>query len=68
MASAESSHLLDNLLLFGRLLRRLGLDVHTGRMLDAVSVLEDIGVRRKADVRAASEDASGAPQGRPPGV
>ena len=53
MASSEAGHLLDNLLLFGRLLRRLGLDVHTGRMLDAVSVLEDIGVRRKADVRAA---------------
>ena len=49
----EPGHLLDNLLLFGRLLRRLGLDVHTGRMLDAISVLEDIGVRRKADVRAA---------------
>ena len=53
MASGEAGHLLDNLLFFGRLLRRLGLDVHTGRMLDAVSVLEDIGVRRKADVRAA---------------
>ncbi len=53
-APAESKgHILDNLLLFGRLLRRLGLDVHTGRMLDAVSVLEDIGVRHRADVRAA---------------
>lgn len=53
-APAESKgHLLDNLLLFGRLLRRLGLDVHTGRMLDAVRVLEDVGIRRKADVRAA---------------
>ena len=53
MANAESGHLLHNLLLFGRLLRRLGLDVHPGRMLDAVRVLEDIGVRRSAYVRSA---------------
>ncbi len=54
MASAEApGHLLYNLLLFGRLLRRLGLNVHPGRMLDAVRVLEDIGVRRSAYVRAA---------------
>ena len=45
--------MLPNLLLFGRLLRRLGLDVHAGRMLDAVSVLEDIGLRRRGDVHAA---------------
>ncbi len=49
----EDGHLLDNLLLFGRLLRRLGLDVHVGRMLDAIRVLEDIGVARRADVRLA---------------
>ena len=53
MASGEAGHLLHNLLLFGRLLRRLGLDVHSGRMLDAIRVLEEIGVSRKADVRAA---------------
>ena len=53
MASGEPGHLLHNLLLFGRLLRRLGLDVHAGRMLDAVRVLEDIGVSRRADVRSA---------------
>ena len=53
MASDESGHFLNNLLLFGRLLRRLGLDVHTGRMIDAVQVLEDIGVYRRMDVRAA---------------
>ena len=45
--------MLPNLLLFGRLLRRLGLDVHAGRMLDAVRVLEDVGVRRRGDVHAA---------------
>ena len=53
MASGEAGHLLHNLLLFGRLLRRLGLDVHAGRMLDAVRVLEDVGVSRRADVRSA---------------
>ena len=53
MASGETGHLLHNLLIFGRLLRRLGLDVHHGRMLDAVRVLEDIGVSRRADVRSA---------------
>ena len=55
MANAEAppGHLLHNLLLFGRLLRRLGLNVHPGRMLDAVRVLEDIGVRRSAYVRSA---------------
>ena len=53
MVSGENGHFLNNLLLFGRLLRRLGLDVHTGRMLDAVRVLEDIGVYRRMDVRAA---------------
>ena len=53
MASGDAGHLLHNLLIFGRLLRRLGLDVHAGRMLDAVRVLEEIGVSRRADVRSA---------------
>ena len=51
MASAETGHILHSLLLFGRLLRRLGLDVHVGRMLDAISVIDDVGVARKADFR-----------------
>ena len=51
--SQGTDHFLDNLLLFGRLLRRLGLDVHVGRMLDAIRVLEDVGVGRRADVRSA---------------
>ena len=51
MASPAEGQILQNLLLFGRLLRRLGLDVHAGRMLDAVRVLEDVGLRRRADVR-----------------
>jgi uncharacterized protein len=38
---------LDNLLAFGRVLRRAGIDVHTGRMLDLVEALPhvDIGAR-----------------------
>ncbi len=53
MANPHTGYILENLLLFGRILRMLGLNVHTGRMLDAVRVLEDIGLSRKADVRAA---------------
>ena len=52
VADAQGGHLLQNLLLFGRLLRRLGLDVHVGRMLDAVAVIDDIGVAKKGDFRA----------------
>ena len=40
---------LHNLLLFGRLLRRLGLDVNPGRMMDLVSALEHIEIGRKPD-------------------
>ena len=50
MASDQTGHILHNLLLFGHLLRRLGLNVHEGRMLDAIRVLEDIGVSRRVDV------------------
>ena len=53
MANEVGGNFLNNLLLFGRLLRRLGLDVHTGRMLDAIRVLEDIGMRRRMEVRSA---------------
>ena len=52
MAEAAGGHILHNLLLFGRLLRRLGLDVHVGRMLDAVAVIDDIGLAKKGDFRA----------------
>jgi hypothetical protein len=44
--------LLPNLLLFGRVLRRAGLEVHHGRMIDAVRALGWVGVRSRADVRA----------------
>jgi uncharacterized protein with von Willebrand factor type A (vWA) domain len=42
-----------NILRFGRLLRAAGLDVHHGRMLDALRAVERVGVARRSDVRAA---------------
>ncbi len=44
--------LVPNLLLFGRVLRREGLEVHHGRLIDAIRSLDWIGVRRRDDVRA----------------
>ena len=44
-----SGYLLYNLLLFGRVLRRLGLDVNPGRMMDLVSALDCIEIGNKAD-------------------
>ena len=38
----------DNVLLFGRVLRAAGLEVHHGRMVDAIRALEWIGVRSRA--------------------
>ena len=49
--SSSGGHLLHNLVLFGRMLRQLGLDVHAGRMLDAVQALEYVGIRKKRDFR-----------------
>jgi uncharacterized protein with von Willebrand factor type A (vWA) domain len=45
----QSGNLLANLLLFGRLLRRLGMDVNAGRMLDLMQALEHIQIGRKND-------------------
>jgi uncharacterized protein with von Willebrand factor type A (vWA) domain len=42
--------LLERLLEFGRTLRRLGLDVHTGRMLDVVEALSCVDLSRRDDV------------------
>jgi uncharacterized protein len=41
------SRLLDNLLIFGRVLRRAGIDVHRGRLLDVIDALGhvDLGAR-----------------------
>lgn len=49
------SHLLSNLLLFGRVLRGLGLAVDPGRMVDLVQALEHVGLARRDDVRAAAQ-------------
>jgi uncharacterized protein len=44
-----SGQFLHNLLLFGRVLRKLGLDVNPGRMMDLVSALDYIEIGRKQD-------------------
>ncbi len=44
-----SGHLLDNLLLFGRVLRGLGLDVNPGRMLDLASALSLVSIGNRQD-------------------
>jgi uncharacterized protein with von Willebrand factor type A (vWA) domain len=44
--------LVTNLLLFGRVLRAAGLQVHHGRLVDAIRALEWIGVASRNDVRA----------------
>jgi uncharacterized protein len=45
-------HLVPNLLLFGRVLRAVGVHVHRERMVDAIQATEWIGIRSRADVRA----------------
>jgi uncharacterized protein len=52
-ANLQTSPFLHNLLLFGRLLRGLGMDVNPGRMIDLVSVLDLISLQRKDDVHGA---------------
>ena len=44
------STFVSQLLAFGRLLRRLGLDVHTGRLLDVIDALQHVDVSRREDV------------------
>jgi uncharacterized protein with von Willebrand factor type A (vWA) domain len=44
------SHLLDNLLIFGRILRRAGIDVHPGRLLDVIAALEHVNLAERDDV------------------
>jgi uncharacterized protein with von Willebrand factor type A (vWA) domain len=44
------SHLIHNVIVFGRLLRRLGLDVHTGRLLDVAEALPLVDLGRREDV------------------
>jgi uncharacterized protein with von Willebrand factor type A (vWA) domain len=40
-----------NLLMFGRLLRRAGLEIHGGRLLDAIEALSIVGVASRTDAR-----------------
>lgn len=47
------SAFLDNLIAFGRLLRRRGLQVDTGRIIDLADALQFINLRLRDDVRAA---------------
>jgi uncharacterized protein with von Willebrand factor type A (vWA) domain len=42
----------SNVLLFGRVLRAAGLDVHHGRLVDAVQALDWVGITNRQDVRA----------------
>lgn len=44
-----SGQLLHNLILFGRLLRALGMDVNPGRMVDLVRALDHVQIGQKAD-------------------
>ena len=44
------SHLAENLLVFGRLLRALGLDVHMGRMLDVLKALQHVDIAARDEV------------------
>jgi uncharacterized protein len=44
------SRLLDNLLLFGRVLRRVGIDVHPGRLLDLIDALGHVNLGERDDV------------------
>jgi uncharacterized protein len=48
----SATALADNVLLFGRTLRAAGLEVHHGRLVDAVKALEWVGVGSRADVAA----------------
>ena len=44
-----SGRLLDNLVLFGRLLRELGFDISSSRMISIVKALEFVNIARKDD-------------------
>lgn len=50
MSAPSGQALIERLLAFGRTLRRLGLDVHTGRMLDVVEALASVELARRDDV------------------
>lgn len=47
--AAQAGQLLHNLLLFGRLLHRLGLDVNPGRLMAVAQVFEHVAIGRRDD-------------------
>lgn len=49
--NTHSGHLLPNIVLFGRLLRGLGVEVTPAQMLDFVAALEVVDLRRREDVQ-----------------
>ena len=51
MTSSSNGHLFHNLMLFGRLLRSAGMDVHAGRMMEVAQALEYVGISRRRDFR-----------------
>jgi uncharacterized protein len=53
-ADEDTGHVLHNLMLFGEVLRRLGLDFGTSNMLDLVRATQDIPIGRKHDFRHAA--------------
>jgi len=50
MESAARGHLVENLLIFGRILRRAGIDVHPGRLLDAIAALQHVRLGARDEV------------------
>ena len=51
---AEDGHILHNLMMFGEVLRRLGLDFGSGNMLDLVRATRDIPMGRRQDFQNAA--------------
>ena len=51
-SAAQSSRFLDNLLIFGRLLRHEGLEIHLGRMLDVAEALPHVDLGSREEVHA----------------
>ena len=48
--SGAAPHLLENLLIFGRVLRRAGIDVHPGRLLDVIEALGHVDLGSRDEV------------------
>lgn len=53
IGASDVDELVPNLLLFARVLRRIGIDVHHDRAIDAIRAVETTGIRSRTDVRAA---------------